>query len=239
MHSGSTLRRSLILGLLLGLAACAPLREAPPIQTESGQPWPANARELRIEPGESDLRILVYRAGTLAALGHNHVISTREVSGRVAYTDDLSRAYLEIEVPVSSFEVDRPELRAEAGEDFAGEIDAQAVEGTRANLLGEKVLDAERYPEIRLFSRSVSGTLEALTIRAAVRVRDQTSEVEFPVQARWQDGALIATGKLSLPQSSLGLEPFSVFLGALAVQDDMDLQFRLVARPWAGEPVPD
>ncbi len=216
--------------LLPWLFACAPLREAPELPTQSGLPWPEDARELRIEPGSSELRVLAYRDGALARLGHNHVISTSQLAGRVAYTEVLDNAYLELSFPVLSLEVDRPELRAEEGEDFPGEIPPADISGTRANMLGDKLLDASRYPEISLFSRAVSGTLDALVVQAELLIKDQQTLVSFPLQARWEDDALVAVGELNLSQTSLGLEPFSALLGALTVRDEMRLKFRIVAR---------
>ena len=40
-----------------------------------------------------------------------------------------------------------------------------------------------------------------------------------------------AEGGLSVDQAALGLEPFSVALGALRVRRDLDIDFRLRARP--------
>src|SRR5690348_16519563 len=41
------------------------------------------AQLFRISPATSSLHILVYRSGTMASLGHNHVISSRSVNGFV------------------------------------------------------------------------------------------------------------------------------------------------------------
>jgi hypothetical protein len=40
---------------------------------------------------------------------------------------------------------------------------------------------------------------------------------------------LSATGSLELRQTALGLTPFSLMLGALQVQDQMRLKFRIIA----------
>ena len=39
---------------------------------------------------------------------------------------------------------------------------------------------------------------------------------------------LVARGELNVSQSSLGLTPFSIFLGALKVQDEMRVKFKFV-----------
>jgi hypothetical protein len=43
-------------------------------------------------------------------------------------------------------------------------------------------------------------------------------------------GELLVVGKLPLKQTDLGLAPFTALLGVLQVQDEMQLQFRIVAR---------
>jgi len=224
-------RPLLFLFLLPALFSCAPVRDMPQIETESGLPWPAGARELTLLAGESELRILAYRDGPLAKLGHNHVISSTDIDGRVAWTEDIGRSYVEMRVPVTSFEIDRPELRAEEGEEFPGEIPEQDIAGTRANMLGPKLLDAENHPDIRLFSRRVRGNLDALVVDAEVVIKNQSTAVSFPLSARWEDERLIASGEVSLVQTSLGLEPFSALLGALTVRDEIELKFRFIAAP--------
>ena len=41
---------------------------------------------------------------------------------------------------------------------------------------------------------------------------------------------VVASGELALRQSELGITPYSAMLGALQVQDEMRVKFRLVAR---------
>jgi len=43
-------------------------------------------------------------------------------------------------------------------------------------------------------------------------------------------GTITVSGETPLRQSDIGLTPFSALLGALQVQDEMRVRFRLVAR---------
>ena len=65
--------------------------------------------------------------------------------------------------------------------------------------------------------------------RTRVRVRDQASEITIPLSAKYSAGRIEAQGEFVLKQSELGLKPFSVMLGALTVQDELKVKFRLVA----------
>jgi hypothetical protein len=51
-----------------------------------------------------------------------------------------------------------------------------------------------------------------------------------PVSYQLADGTITLTGSFALRQTDLGLKPFSALLGALQVQDQMQLSFRIVAR---------
>ena len=64
-----------------------------------------------------------------------------------------------------------------------------------------------------------------------LRVRDVQTRLELPVNVEQRDAlTLVASGEATLRQSQFGLVPFSVMMGALQVQDEMQLQFRIVAR---------
>ena len=67
----------------------------------------------------SKLTVKVYRSGALAALGHNHVIISRELDGFVYLADDMSKARADLFVPVAGFIVDDAAERTAAGPDFA------------------------------------------------------------------------------------------------------------------------
>ena len=54
--------------------------------------------------------------------------------------------------------------------------------------------------------------------------------VTVPLSYTLKANELLAQGEFALKQSDLGLAPFTALLGALAVQDEMQLQLRIVAR---------
>src|SRR5271163_3381981 len=123
--------------VVLGLAACgaprprAPAPQTPNQPTPSLQPLPAPGI-YRIDSSKSELRVLVYRAGALARLGHNHVVVNRALGGAVKLTDGASGFALN--VPASGFVVDDAQARREEGSDFAAEIPDEAKAGTLRNM---------------------------------------------------------------------------------------------------------
>ena len=191
---------------------------------------PADARVYRVDRDNSELRILVFRGGALASLGHNHVISSSAIDGTLWLGADPRAAVLLLTVPVIEFDVDLPELRTEEGDDFPNNLDQAAIDGTRSNMLGDKVLDAELYPEITLLSREITGELPELIIGTDVDLRGQTTGVQIPARVSIDGSTVTASGEFSVLQTELGMEPFSVLLGALAVQDELRIKYRITAR---------
>jgi len=185
--------------------------------------------------------ILVYRAGTLASAGHNHVIASHDLGGTIYVPADPLQASFELHVPVATLTVDEAALRAQQPPaDFPADVSAAAKEGTRHNMLGPALLDAEHSPEIVLRALRSERSADAAGVLARVEctVRGQARTLAIPVRYERRDGQLVVAGELPLKQTDLGLTPFSALLGALQVQDEMRVSFRIVARAAAvkGDP---
>jgi YceI-like protein len=183
----------------------------------------------RIDPALSELRLLVYRAGAMASLGHNHVIVNRNVAGWVSFAGDPAKASFALSVPASGFVVDDTAARREEGADFAEGTPEDAKAGTLHNMLGPAVLDADAHPAIELRSVSIHPSADGFEATVAVSVAGHESELIVPFALDVSDGRLHAGGSMRVRQSALGLTPFSVMLGALKVQDELTFKFRLVA----------
>jgi len=152
------------------------------------------------------------------------------LAGTVYVAKDLAHSSFELEVPVAALTVDEAELRAAAGADFAADVPESAKEGTRRNMLGAAVLDAEHYPQISLRCENLDIDGDHLLTQVEVRIRDQVRSFSAQVSYTVNSNELLAQGELPLKQTDLGLAPFTALLGALQVQDEMQLQFRIVAR---------
>lgn len=226
------LYRLILVALLISLLTGCPRPVAPPDTDPRLAPLalPRAAERYRIDPAASLLQVFVYREGRLARLGHNHVISSTGLVGEVYLGERLADSAVELRLPVASLEVDRPELRAAAGADFPGELDAQAIAGTRGNMLGEQQLDGERWPVIVLRSRGISGADAEWVLTLDVALKSAVRRLEVPVILSRSERELRVSGRLSVAQSELGLEPFSALLGALRTRDRLDISFALVAR---------
>jgi len=230
-----------ILGLAL-VVGCS-IRSGPadptakPTGTAGTQPVTFAARQLapgayRVEPARSDLRILVYRAGPVAHLGHNHVVEARALEGWVELARELEHSDFWLRIPVSELVVDDPATRERSGPEFAAPIDPEGIAGTRANMLGPQVLDAAQWPEIRLEGHLKRGPIDAPSWDVAIGIRDVTRRRQIPVEVRaLADGAMLVSGRFGVPQTDFGMTPVTALDGGLRVRDRVDLAFSLVAVP--------
>jgi len=160
------------------------------------------------------------------------VIASHDVTGSFYVPDDVLHSTFELHVPVTQLSIDEPDLRAKEGPDFSTEVPESAKEGTRRNMLSEALLNGSQYPDITLVSRRIDPAPAGSTVRADVQVtvRGQAHTVSVPVVYSVRQGELLASGEVSIKQTDLGLTPFSAMLGALQVQDELRVRFRIVAR---------
>jgi hypothetical protein len=226
-----------VLLLCLGLVACprpvrppTPTPEVPPQPTQPAPPpAEAGATVYQIDPRASVLHIFVYRGGTFARLGHNHVMTSKSLTGRVWLRSPFPASGFELSFPVADLIVDDADARRAAGSDFPPEIAASDKEGTRKNMLRKEVLDAETYPNVTVKSATVVGSLQAPKITARITIKDASKEVVVPTDIVVNGDRLTASGEFDLLQTDFGMKPFSVALGALEVQDRLHVRFNLVA----------
>lgn len=228
----ASLRLISLAGLAVLLSACP--RPVRPPEAPSGVPpqAPADTRGAQlydVNPGASEVDILVFRGGTLGRLGHNHVVTAKRLHGRVWIHPEFTRSGFELAFAVDDFVVDDPEARRAAGSEFPPDVPESDKEGTRRNMLKPEVLDAQRYPEVKVNSVRVSGTRAAPQITAQITIKSATRQVQVPAQVALAAGRLNATGEFEILQSDFGIEPFTAALGALAVQDRLRIRFRIVA----------
>jgi hypothetical protein len=222
-----------------GLAGCVTRHAAPSVPARAPAarlaPVPQLGRPFDVIPAESALVVLAYRAGPLAALGHNHVIACHCLAGTVYLTADPLRASFDLRIAVGQFTVDDPALRAaEHSADFPPDVPQPARQGTRRNMLGAALLDASGYPEIVLQAKdlhpSVDGKSGDLVAQVLVQVRGQVHSIVVPLHYRIRSDELVASGEFPLEQTALGLTPFSAVGGALRVRNTMTIRFRVVAK---------
>lgn len=190
---------------------------------------PAGGVVYRIDPAASEIHILVYRAGPLSRLGHNHVIAVQDPEGEVLLHSDRLGSSFELLVAVDGLTVDSPLLRERYGEAFASTPTEADIAGTRDNMLGPALLDAAAYPYLRIAGQLVSAP-DGDAVALEIAVKDTVVQRTVPISLEIGEDSLTARGTLEIDHSALGLTPFSVMLGALRVAETMEIRFSLTAR---------
>jgi len=185
----------------------------------------------RVDVEGSDIRLLVHRAGALSRLGHSHVISVGQIAGTISVHPDLEQSSFELEIPVRGLVVDDPRLRREEGDEFSTEPSERDIARTRANMLGERVLNAEQYPLIKLTGTGSTGAGPEFVLDVSIELLGRVVELSIPTTLRLDGNRLEATGTFRLSHRALGMRPFSAMAGALRVADEMDLKYRIRALP--------
>jgi hypothetical protein len=221
-------------GLCAALASCAAQRprpvtpQAPNPPSASLQSLPA-AGTYPIDSSRSELRVLVYRAGPLANLGHNHVLVNHSIKGSVHLADSLASSSFSLSVPAADFVVDDSEARRQEGSDFPGDIPQDAKEGTAHNMLSAALLNATEFPTIAVKSVTIGDPQGQPTVSALIAIAGHESTVSAPFTLQGDTHHFTAVGTFELRQTSIGLKPYSLFGGALQVQDAMQIKLSIVA----------
>ncbi len=185
----------------------------------------------RVDPDRSQLRVMVFRGGSLAHLGHNHVLDNRALSGVVLVGDTLQASSFEFSAPVDKFVVDDAQARREEGAEFPGEVPEDAKAGTLRNMLSASQLNGAQFPTLKVESVAIDTVRGAPTVTLKVTVAGHDSILSVPFSLKGDSGRLTATGRFELRQSAVGISPYSLMGGALQVLDAMQVKITIIAEP--------
>lgn len=174
----------------------------------------------RVDPAGSIVVIEVRRAGSLARLGHDHVVASHDVAGYVLPREGRA----DLAVPLSRLTVDEADLRSESGFDTAPS--ASDIAGTRSNMLNS-VLEAERFPFALIRVSGVDAAAGRMSV--AIELHGVARTLDVPARVETSADRLVVAGRLSLDQSDFGITPYTILGGAIAVRDRVDLRFRIQA----------
>jgi polyisoprenoid-binding protein YceI len=175
--------------------------------------WAADsgaAREIDIQ--KSVMRVRVFKSGLFSAFGHEHEISAPIESG------SFNESGLSAEVTVDA-------RKMQVMDRDVSEKDRAEIQET---MLGPKVLDVGRFPEIRFRSTGVEPAgAGRWTVRGDLTLHGQARPVKLDVQSH--NGHF--KGAAPLKQRDFGIEPVSVGGGAVKVKDELRVEFDIVAKP--------
>jgi len=174
--------------------------------------WAADAAATKtIDIGKSVMTVRVFKAGLFSAFGHEHEISAPIQQG--SFTEGN---------PWVELTVDARKLRV---------MDKDVSDKDRAEIqqtmLGPKVLDSEKYPEIRFRSTQVDRLGEdKWIVHGDLTVRGQTRPVK--VQVEGQNGHY--RGAVELKQKDFGITPVTVGGGVVKVKNEFRVEFEVLGK---------
>ena len=222
-----------LLPCLLVLSGCASFsgtKVAPTLPMDAiqqmGEERPAG-RLFLIHPDTSDLRIVLGAEGSLARLGHPHVVGGAVIQGELLLADDWRQSTFQLWIPVEDLMVDVPDWREDEG--FPPNMPAGAIEATRRNMLSASQLDAVQHPLVIIEGLSITGPQWQPDISVRMTVAGYSSEWTIPVTLYWDTHRIGIVGQQRMRLSQLGIEPFAALAGRLRVADEFLLRFSLQA----------
>jgi polyisoprenoid-binding protein YceI len=180
-------------------------------------------RAYSVTGSESRLTIQVGRAGLFKFAGHEHEVLARSFSGRIlADPEALERSSVALSFESAALEVSG---RDEPAED---------VPKVQEAMLGPKVLDVARFPEIsfqstRVAGKTVGSRVYELEIQGELTVRGVVRPLTLPLRVELANDRLVASGRTSLRQSDFGITPISV-AGVVKVKNELAIDYEIVAR---------
>jgi polyisoprenoid-binding protein YceI len=164
-----------------------------------------------IDLDKSIMTVRVFKAGLFSAFGHEHEISAPIQQGSFTQSN-----------PSVELTVDARKLRV-MDKDISDKDRAEVQQ----TMLGPKVLDSEKYPEVRFRSTQVDRLGEGKWIvHGELTVRGQTRPVK--VEVGGQNGHY--RGAANLKQTDFGITPVTVGGGAVKVKNELRVEFEIVGR---------
>jgi polyisoprenoid-binding protein YceI len=201
-----------LLGLLLFSFAVA-------AQTKGKKPATST---FNIVAGESSFTVFVAKDGALARLAHDHNMGVKTFSGKVTIqNNNPSASTLELDADARSLVI----LDQISAKDKA-EI---------TNNMNNSVLESAKFPKIAFRSTSISnftqnGTNASFTVNGDLTLHGATKRIAIPVNVAQSGASLRATGTYMLRQTDFGIKPYSAFLGAIKIKNEVVIKFNIVAK---------
>jgi polyisoprenoid-binding protein YceI len=192
------LKSALIVALLLPPSVCA---------------TDAAAGTHPLDTKKSVITVHVFKAGFFSAFGHNHEVRAPISAGSIGRGSSPS-----VELTIDT----RKMLVVDADVSDKDRADIQST------MLGPKVLDVARYPEIRFRSRRVEQTRTGQwRISGELTLHGQTRPLTLEVSG----SAGRYRGSSTLRQKDFGITPVTVAGGTVKVKDEVRVDFDVLGTP--------
>jgi polyisoprenoid-binding protein YceI len=180
----------------------------PVAQAQNGAP--GQTQNAAASPRQSAAIIHVFKAGLFSGFAHNHVV-VAPIGGA---SMDPAGLKAEVAFVTKDMKVTDPDV---------SDKDRAEIQST---MLGPKVLDAEKYPEVRFRSSRIEQTApQRYRVTGTLELHGTSKELAFEVTGAPEH----YHGATRLKQSDFGIKPVSLFGGSVKVKDELELEFDVYA----------
>ncbi|GAA4994575.1 YceI family protein [Actinopolymorpha pittospori] len=175
-----------------------------------------SAGQFRIGPSSGRMLVRTRRQGVASKVGHDLLLEVDDWSAQVVLTTDTpAGASLTARAELGSLHVREGTGGVKPLTDKdRGEIESNA----------RQILDVDRNPMATFESTQVTPTDGGGTISGTLALRNGSAPVEFQVSDLGAD-RYRAVG--TLLQSAYGIKPYSAFLGALKLRDEVEVEIEV------------
>jgi len=171
-------------------------------------------------PDAGQLLIKTSRTGLGARAGHDLTIEVTRWRAEVTVNAaDVAKSSVSVEADAESFEV----RKGTGGVKPLTDADRAEIKKT----IREKILQTERHPAITFRSTRVAGTPESFSIDGDLTITGRTQ----PITVSGRLTADRVQGSATVVQSRWGIRPYTAFLGALKLSDEVAVEFSVGISP--------
>ena len=188
----------------------------------------AGGRVFTLDPSRSTVRIYVFRGGRAATVGHNHVLSAPRFTGFFYQpATGAANGRFDLAFRLDQLEIDNPKYRSDLGSAFSSALTPEDIKGARQHMLGANNLQADKFPFVRVHSLHITGESPKFAAKVQIEMHGQKQVMWIPLTVEGLPEHLAVAGSFVLRQTDFGVQPYSVFGGFLAVQDEVVIEFKL------------
>jgi hypothetical protein len=181
-----------------------------------------------VDGEKSQAEIVVRRGGKLARFGHDHIVAARNLQGVLLRPDGKPHdSQADVRLDLTTLIVDEPELRQKYALDT--QPTPEDISATSENLQ-QKVLETHVWKQVHLHIEGESESPAGLQAWLTLSLHGVSSR--FPLIVHLEiptPGRLLARGEFRLLQSDFDIKPFSILGGALQVENEVQVFYRVEA----------
>lgn len=229
------MKRLLALSFLVLLAACRMAPEATAPEGDAAErpdAWPpypyreqsAAGAVYALDPARSSIDFVVRREGPLARFGHDHVLSPARLEGWFLAADTPAKTRADLRFSTGDLAIDDGAARARYA--FDTSPDAEAIAGTRENLLRE-VLRSEGWPVVMITLDELKVEDGGFSARLEVRWGDGEYRLRRPLSVARDARGIRLSGTFRVRQTDVGMTPLAILGGGLRVRDEIEVYLDL------------